>query len=508
MVLDMPQPTFAMAWSTWDGLPLPARLVLYVLFWPLLELLFIFRVRRYLRQRTLQAIAHHVEDTAEVLRFWSGVLEEEDVEYVVRGWFLGEGRMRRENVMDLIGWSISAENDCRAAHRRLAADIVDRMVEIVGSEKIPEGRNPNLRCMTHTLEPLDRCWKPLGFYLANSTARELGACVLRHFGFVLRREGALEYWFHAGDEDGADRSAAALPLVVLHGVGGLVPYLPLLLQLRWSQPRWPLLVPLLPHCSIRTPEYEPPPPLDSTVLVAELAAAVRRVAAARGQPPRAAFLAHSLGTAVFASFAKAHPALVARAALVDPICFLLYHKDVVYNFLYRQPKPIGHRRQALHLGYWFRLLLHYVLTQVCAASGRSRSTASSTAPFHRPIAQLSAPRGACSRRSLRSRAASGASSGGRGTGCTPATCPRRRSSSSRAATRSCPRTRCTPTSRATKRRRPESAGVRPCANGPHETPRAPGRPLRRPLRARSSTSRCTSARITAGSWPTRLHSAG
>ena len=50
-------------------------------------------------------------------------------------------------------------------------------------------------------------------------------------------------------------------------------------------------------------------------------------------------------------------------------CFLLYRRDVVYNFLYRKPKPLRHSRSwrrnghARHIGYWFRLALHYILTK-------------------------------------------------------------------------------------------------------------------------------------------------
>ena len=57
--------------------------------------------------------------------------------------------------------------------------------------------------------------------------------------------------------------------------------------------------------------------------------------AAPGGPPRAAFLAHSLGTAFLASVVKGAPASVGAAAFVDPICFLLHHPAVVHNFLYR-----------------------------------------------------------------------------------------------------------------------------------------------------------------------------
>jgi hypothetical protein len=66
-------------------------------------------------------------------------------------------------------------------------------------------------------------------------------------------------------------------------------------------------------------------------------------------------------------YVKAAPQLVATSLLADPICFLLYQRDVVCNFLYRSPKPLQHlftrKKGAHHVGYWFRLMLHYVLRQ-------------------------------------------------------------------------------------------------------------------------------------------------
>ena len=403
-------------WRLFDANPVLAAL-LYLLFWPFLELAFFFRVRRFIRLRSAQPLAHHAADTLEAQRFWPFALEEENVEQTLRGWFIGDGEVRLGNVMELVAWTISAKPVAELSHEhsRIANGILEQVMAAVPPGAFPEGYNPQQRCMTHTCEPLAPCWKPLFFYLVHSLVRALTSCVLRWSGFELRREdGAqLEYWCHPGrrgrcagngwactwywwptpgwywwrGHEEEPEAGATLPLVVLHGVGGLVPYVPLLLLLRRMRPAGPLLVPLLPHCALHTPAFEPPLPLDTTILVADLEAVVRRHAAtaagpaaagptAAAGPPRAAFLAHSLGTAIFASFVKAHPLHVAASVLVDPICFLLYRRDIVFNFLYRQPKPLSHLcsfldhslpgagvHHAAHLGYWFRLALHYMLTQ-------------------------------------------------------------------------------------------------------------------------------------------------
>ena len=204
----------------------------------------------------------------------------------------------------------------------------------------------------------------------------LGAC-----GFELRRQGPLEYWFHpatarpTNSQADSHVSDGALPLVVLHGVGGLTGYLPLLLRIRSLQPEWPLIVPLFPQCSLPLPSHDPSPlPADHIKLTLDaIVAMIARHSSNSRSSPRAAFLAHSLGTAVFASLCKAHPTVIGPSLLADPICFLLYRRDVLHNFLYRKPRPLAHLLSshghglrgpnALHLGYWFRLAIHAVLTQ-------------------------------------------------------------------------------------------------------------------------------------------------
>ena len=368
-MLHVGERCLAQLWQKFDSTYFPLQLLIYVFLFPLLELAFVFRVRRFLRVRSAQRQPHHTADTAEVERFWTRILTEEDgrtADAILRGWFLGEGPIGEGNMEELVAWTLYAKppHALAGARRAKVARVLARLLQRTSPfAPYPAGRNPRRVCMLHTLEPLDACWKPLLFYLAVQTVRELAWAVLRRRGFELRAEGALQYWCHPGrSQRGAD-AAPAPPIVVLHGVGGLTPYLPLLLQLRAVRPSSPLLVPFLPHCSLLTPAFDPPPPLDTTALVRSLAAVVERHGGGGGGGGgRAIFFAHSLGTALLASVIKEFPRLVGGALFVDPICFLLYKHDVVHNFLYHCPAPLRHGpRQALHVGYWFRLALHYLL---------------------------------------------------------------------------------------------------------------------------------------------------
>ena len=364
-------------WALFDRV-YPLNLIIYMIFWPLLELLFYFRVCRFLRVRGAQVLAHCVDDTAEVERFWSRAMAEEEapvIDTVLRGWFLGDtGQVCEGNLHDLVSWTLHARptHELSSAQRAKAARVLMQLTKRVESVGVyPPGRNSRLQCMLHSLEPLVPCHKPLIFYLVWQTVRELTWALLRRRGYELRTHGTLSYWFHPGSPPRAGapprdgNSSPPPPIVFLHGVGGLVTYIPLLLELRASQPHSAQIVPFMAHCSLVAPAYDPSLPLDASEFVDDLAATVRAYADASGATAaRALFFGHSLGTAFLASVVKAHPSLVGAAVLVDPICFLLFYRDVVYNFLYAEPKPLRHGLgQALHVGYWFRLALHYLLKQ-------------------------------------------------------------------------------------------------------------------------------------------------
>ena len=377
-------------WRAFD-LAYPLNILVYICFFPVLELLFYFRVGRYLKVRTKQKLAHSAADTAEVQRFWSRAIAEEsptNIDILLRGWFLGDGPLLAGNLLELIGWTLYAmplaelSITQRDGAERVLARLMQRMAPVAS---FPPGYNSKRVCMLHTLEPLEPdAYKPLAFYLITRTARELAWALLRRRGYELRTHGVLSYWFHPGSAASPPASPASVavelhattsatsttplspPLVVLHGVGGLVPYVPLLLALRRARPHNAQFVPLLPHCALLTPPYDPPPPLDTNRLVSGLAAALRAHAhhhhGGAASAAKAIFVGHSLGTAILASVAKSYPQLIGAAMLIDPICFLLYKRDVVYNFLYNCPAPLRHGpKQAFHIGYWFRLLLHYLL---------------------------------------------------------------------------------------------------------------------------------------------------
>ena len=385
-------PLLDRCWYALSSRPFLA-LVLYMCLLPVMELLHILQTRRFLRARSIQP--HRTRepdtDTAAVKRFWERIVDDPCVDEIVRGWFvdreceaghdkIAQQQPQRGNVLQLVAWTLF---DCDAAilareEHAMAEAILLRLEEARGAP-YESGTAAGLECMRHTLGELEPVWKPFGFYVAAALMLRLSERVLEWRGFELRKApGGLEYWNlppevgrgidtsgggrnkHGGANAGGagtvdDGARCERPIVFMHGVGGLPAYTRFLLQLAAAHPSAPLLLPLFPSCTIRLPTLSAPPPLRTPQLVVALEEMVAGTGAAA-----ATFVAHSMGTAYLAATLRARPALARSALFVDPICFLLYRREVLYNFLYRRPTL---RRSWWRPSKWFALALHRVLTQ-------------------------------------------------------------------------------------------------------------------------------------------------
>ena len=88
----------SLAWRWYDE-AFPFNILLYVCFFWLLEPLFYLRTLRFRRLRTAQRVPHSADDTAAVLEFWARMItEENDIEAILRGWFLGDGELGKTSL--------------------------------------------------------------------------------------------------------------------------------------------------------------------------------------------------------------------------------------------------------------------------------------------------------------------------------------------------------------------------------------------------------------------------
>ena len=343
---------FAHLYCSWFGL------LVYLFTAPLAELYFSGFVRRFVSRRALRQHATHSEhsDAAEAIRMWDLLIESypgQELAAHFRGWFIGEGTMRRGNVEAVVAWTVFnlAPAACNAEQCRVMERIVGRVESVLGSP-LPAGCDPSLVVMSYTHEPWAIGHKPLIVYLLLELFRGFLAVFMRHHGYQLQNAGRLSFWCRpAPDPLRRPRPPPPAPIVLLHGVLGLLPYA-ILLRVLARTHDGAVLVPIFTHCSITLrhvcDEFKADqPPHDSAELVAAIRTMIARHAPS-GTPPRAAFIAHSLGTSFLAPLMRSTPELVVAAAFVDPICFLLPDGAVLKNVLYATPHPIRHTFHWLH----------------------------------------------------------------------------------------------------------------------------------------------------------------
>jgi len=210
------------------------------------------------------------------------------------------------------------------------------------------------RACADTLEPWPDCHKPLVAYLLIGFVNLLLGLFLELHGFELQRVGRLAYWSRPARESMLrPPPPPPMPLVLLHGVLGLLPYALMLRQLSRDHDG-AVLAPLFPHCAVQLEHLcsALPPPLDATELVAAIRSMVARHTHVE-KAVQAAFVAHSLGTGYLALLCRRAPELPAAVAFIDPICFLLPDGHVLRNYLY-QPVTLG-------LFTWFHWLQRYLV---------------------------------------------------------------------------------------------------------------------------------------------------
>jgi hypothetical protein len=343
-------------WALWSR-SWPLTLIFYLPFALPLELAFYFHSRRFVRKRSEELHTTFVgePDAAEALRCWAHILSDRppaELEELLRGWFLGEGEPRRGDYVRLVAFTVynTTPEQLSTRQRDQVGGLVEA-IEVGLARELPAGVGDGVRPMAYSLDALEACAKPLAYYLLLQSAHAVLGVALRLCGFTQRvtttgRGPRVRYWHRAPrGAASADAPPSQPPLVLLHGVGGLLPYALLLVQLRLLHSDGHIFVPVFPHCSLAAlPALaltkRPPLPHELVHAIREMLS--RHAPTAKG----AAFLAHSLGTAALASIVKRAPELALATTFVDPICFELYSRHVLYNFLYARPR--FSRRTAQH----------------------------------------------------------------------------------------------------------------------------------------------------------------
>ncbi|BGP37379.1 hypothetical protein JCM10450v2_001288 [Rhodotorula kratochvilovae] len=221
------------------------------------------------------------------------------------------------------------------------------LVEARAAHVFPPGRNPAVKPLRLTLDPLRVTSRPLLLYVVVNLLQKavMGRALTR--GFKKCEDGDTRYLVRVpeGWEPRPDLHEDERPLVFIHGLGmGLAQYTTLVGVLAKSRAlrRRPILVLLQPHISMSLFSRGFLDPVEQE----QCAAGLERVLRKHGFDERAGgctVLSHSNGTIVHGWLLKHQPQLVARSCFVDPVAFQLYEPWVCYNALYaRAKKPMEH----------------------------------------------------------------------------------------------------------------------------------------------------------------------
>ena len=215
--------------------------IAYLLTLPLAELYFRHVARRFVARQQLSqhATFSHSADAADSAHCWEMKLKEgtSATNAMLRGFFNGDPSipLKRDNLCEFLAWNMfnttleSVEAD--AVKNATLERMVDSFEAVLGP--LPKGREPRLTCVRYTLDvwPSD-CYKPLFAYIIMQVLRQALGFFLRLHGYELRRAGRLQYWCRdARRSHMRPEPPTPKPIVLLHGVLGMLPYALLLREL-------------------------------------------------------------------------------------------------------------------------------------------------------------------------------------------------------------------------------------------------------------------------------------
>ncbi|GAA6047697.1 hypothetical protein JCM3770_001724 [Rhodotorula araucariae] len=221
------------------------------------------------------------------------------------------------------------------------------LVEARAAHVFPPGRNPAVKPLRLTLDPLRVRSRPLLLYVVVALLQKAVMARALTRGFKKCEDGDTRYLVRVpeGWEPRPDLNEDERPLVFIHGLGmGLAQYTTLIGVLAKSRAlrRRPVLVLLQPHISMSLFSRGFLDPVEQE----QCAAGLERVLRKHAFDERAGgctVLSHSNGTIVHGWLLKEHPHLVARSCFVDPVAFQLYEPWVCFNALYAPAKkPMEH----------------------------------------------------------------------------------------------------------------------------------------------------------------------
>lgn len=292
--------------------------------------------------------------------------EEEEQEDQFTKWFYRAplDTIGKDNVREWVAWTLFSKNldelSSDNVHGEDEHEVVEEITEFFEERNLqrlyegfrfPDGRNPNVKSMRLSLDPVRKSTRPFIFYAVVNSLNYLAYIFFTRLGFVFHRHQGIDYYVYIPPT----YDPAKVPFMFVHGIGiGLITYLPFILELRShvNATGRPLCLVSLPHVSMSIfhKYWIVNPPRDD--VVKWINEALRGNHAQAVQPHRGAFkngvclISHSVGSVVGGWLVKHdedeakrlgkdnYKPLVQNSVFVDPVVLRLWEADVCLNFVY------------------------------------------------------------------------------------------------------------------------------------------------------------------------------
>eukprot|EP00158_Paraphelidium_tribonemae_P003587 Partr_v1_DN26241_c0_g1_i1_m48694 putative NA len=273
------------------------------------------------------------------------------------GWFhhAPYEQIKRGDISRFLAWAFYGER-VENLNAEDAAEIGEMIDFIADKFKVTfELGDSHLPCIRLNFDPVIPKYRPLGYYILLFVAGRVANAMFylmgfrKHFsvhhpirGLISGNDSngsyVLNHWVRNPDMSPDSKQDTTEPLIFFHGIGvGIVAYIAFFRKLSTmpeGRKRPIVLVEIPMVSSTFFPLYSSmlhrvPTPRE---FVDDLNAIVNSLG-----HKKATFVGHSLGSTVLSWCIRMRPEMVSRAVFLDPVCFLLHHPDVAYNFIHRTP---------------------------------------------------------------------------------------------------------------------------------------------------------------------------
>ncbi|CAF1109732.1 unnamed protein product [Didymodactylos carnosus] len=249
--------------------------------------------------------------------------QQDELKTIVSGWFYNVdfNEIYEDNIVEYLSFVTYTTHpkDLTKEERQY----IQHLFQLLFSKhQIKKGYNSKIKLMSPLADPIKYAHFPFIYYTVTWLLHQLGCCYLRYLGYKHIVINNVSFWIY--------KSQSKQPSILfIHGVStGLTAYMAFIRRLHYSTRRTLILLDLpyvsMRHCFTINPMATILKSLEELLLKNDLI------------KQKLTIVGHSYGTCVQAYLIRHGRELLSEKTIfLDPVCFLLYHAIMPYNFLYR-----------------------------------------------------------------------------------------------------------------------------------------------------------------------------